>query len=85
MLEKTTASCCPSIVYQLIGTKKMQQCLASSGVLEQYVPSPSPSLPPSFFPSFPVPFSLLLRFIEDSEMIRKMRSTFAGLYTLDKV
>jgi glutathione synthase len=58
LIEKSTASCCPSVAYQLVGTKKLQQCLASPGVLEQ--------------------------FLSDSKMIEKIRSTFAGLYSLDK-
>lgn len=36
-VERSTAIKCPSIHYQLAGTKKVQQALASPGVLEQFM------------------------------------------------
>ena len=57
LLERSRATNCPSIAYQLAGTKKVQQTLAEPGVLERFVP--------------------------DREAARRLRSTFAGLYTLD--
>lgn len=38
-VERSTAIKCPSVAYQLVGTKKMQQVLAEPGVLERYLPS----------------------------------------------
>jgi hypothetical protein len=35
LLERSTASLSPGVAYQLVGTKKVQQCLASPGALEQ--------------------------------------------------
>jgi glutathione synthetase len=58
LLERSTASLSPGVAYQLVGTKKVQQCLASPGALEQ--------------------------FVSDPKLVKKMRSTFAGLYALDK-
>ena len=57
LLERSRATNCPSVAYQLAGTKKVQQALAVPGVLE--------------------------RFVADPEAARRLRSTFAGLYTLD--
>ena len=37
LLEQSRASNCPSAAYQLVGTKKMQQALAETGVLERLV------------------------------------------------
>jgi glutathione synthase len=40
MLETSTAAQCPSVAYQLAGAKKVQQDLASPGVLERFVDGP---------------------------------------------
>lgn len=37
MLESSTAAQCPSVAYQLAGAKKVQQDLASPGVVERFV------------------------------------------------
>lgn len=58
MLERSRAIKCPDIGTHLAGTKKVQQVLAQSGVLEK------------FFPTEP-------------QVVKKIRATFAGLYTLD--
>ena len=36
MLESSRATNCPMITYQLVGTKKVQQVLASKEILEKY-------------------------------------------------
>ena len=38
MLETSTAVQCPSVAYQLAGTKKVQQDLAAAGTLEHFLP-----------------------------------------------
>ena len=38
MLEASTAVQCPSVAYQLAGTKKVQQDLAAAGTLEHFLP-----------------------------------------------
>ena len=35
-MEKSRATNCPSVAYQLVGTKKMQQALARPGAVERY-------------------------------------------------
>lgn len=57
--EQSKAAVCPSIVWHLIGSKKIQQELSRPGVLEKY--------------------------IDDPEVIAAVRSTFAGMYSLDLV
>ena len=37
MMEHSRASSCPSLAYQLVGTKKMQQVLAREGIVERYM------------------------------------------------
>ncbi|XP_046842851.1 glutathione synthetase-like [Xenia sp. Carnegie-2017] len=56
-IERSYAIKCPTIAYQLIGLKKIQQVLAEPKVLE--------------------------RFLHQPERVKKIRKTFAGLYTLD--
>ncbi|CAB4025306.1 glutathione synthetase-like [Paramuricea clavata] len=56
-LERSRAIKCPTIAYQLVGTKKIQQVLAEPGVVE--------------------------RFLDDPEMVARIRKTFAGLFSLD--
>ncbi|KAL1457123.1 hypothetical protein WDU94_001784 [Cyamophila willieti] len=41
MIERSTAIKCPSIHYHLAGAKKIQQALASEGVLEKFLTSPA--------------------------------------------
>lgn len=36
-MERSQASSCPSLAYQLVGTKKMQQVLARKGMVERYM------------------------------------------------
>lgn len=58
MLERSRAVKCPTLAYQLVGTKKVQQVLAEPGQLE--------------------------RFLGDApEAVARLRSCFAGLYSLD--
>ena len=38
MLETSTAVQCPTVAYQLAGTKKVQQDLAAAGTLEHFLP-----------------------------------------------
>ncbi|KAJ8324596.1 Glutathione synthetase [Batrachochytrium dendrobatidis] len=40
MLETSMSIKCPPVVYQLAGTKKMQQYIATAGVLEKFVTNP---------------------------------------------
>ena len=35
-MEQSRATNCPSVAYQLVGTKKMQQALTKPGVVERY-------------------------------------------------
>lgn len=56
-LERSCAVKCPTIAYQLVGTKKVQQVLAEPGVVE--------------------------RFVDDPNAVKRIRKTFAGLYSLD--
>ncbi|XP_029012858.1 glutathione synthetase [Betta splendens] len=58
LMERSRAVKCPDISTHLVGTKKVQQVLARSGVVER------------FFPDQP-------------EVVKQIRATFAGLYTLD--
>ena len=37
MIERSMAIKCPSIAYHLVGTKKVQQVLATSGVVEKFI------------------------------------------------
>ena len=37
MIERSTATKCPTVAYQLVGTKKIQQVLCSPGVLERFI------------------------------------------------
>lgn len=37
LVEKSTASLSPSVAYQLVGTKKIQQSLAAAGILERFI------------------------------------------------
>jgi glutathione synthase len=41
MLESSDAFKCPSVAYQLAGTKKVQQDLERPGVVESFVPDAS--------------------------------------------
>ncbi|KXZ48946.1 hypothetical protein GPECTOR_24g236 [Gonium pectorale] len=41
LIERSDAAKCPTVAYQLAGTKKVQQDLASPGVLERFVPQPA--------------------------------------------
>ena len=36
LMETSQASSCPSLAYQLVGTKKIQQVLAKEGIIERY-------------------------------------------------
>ena len=38
MLERSKAVKCPSVNYQLAGTKKVQQVLSSPGAVERFIP-----------------------------------------------
>jgi Eukaryotic glutathione synthase len=38
MIESSAATKCPTVGYQLVGTKKIQQVLCEEGVLERYLP-----------------------------------------------
>lgn len=38
MIESSAATKCPTVGYQLVGTKKIQQVLCEKGVLERYLP-----------------------------------------------
>lgn len=38
MIESSAATKCPTVGYQLAGTKKIQQVLCEEGVLERYLP-----------------------------------------------
>lgn len=58
-IERSKAIKCPSIHYQLAGTKKIQQELAREGAVE--------------------------RFVSDEKEAAKIRSVFAGQYSLDLV
>lgn len=58
-IERSKAIKCPSIHYQLAGTKKIQQELAREGAVE--------------------------RFVSDENEAAKIRSVFAGQYSLDLV
>ncbi|GFO47356.1 glutathione synthetase [Plakobranchus ocellatus] len=57
MVELSKAIKCPSIQYQLMGSKKVQQELARPGALE--------------------------KFVTNKDTLETIRSTFAGLYSLD--
>ncbi|CAG8502243.1 4050_t:CDS:2 [Dentiscutata heterogama] len=41
LIERSKAIKCPTVAYQLVGAKKVQQVLAVPGVLERYVTNPS--------------------------------------------
>ncbi|CAG8764648.1 20363_t:CDS:2, partial [Racocetra persica] len=41
LIERSKAIKCPTVAYQLVGVKKMQQVLAVPGVLEKYISNPS--------------------------------------------
>jgi glutathione synthase len=41
MIERSLAIKCPSIHYHLAGTKKVQQALATPGVLEKFLTDPA--------------------------------------------
>jgi menaquinone-dependent protoporphyrinogen IX oxidase len=58
-IERSKAIKCPTIQYQLAGTKKIQQELARQGAVE--------------------------KFISDEKEANKIRSVFAGQYSLDLV
>ena len=57
LIERSMAVKCPTVAEQLVGTKKIQQVLATPGMVE--------------------------RFIDDEESVQRIRSTFAGLFSLD--
>ena len=40
MIERSFAIKCPTIAYHLVGTKKVQQVLATPGVVEQFIDDP---------------------------------------------
>ncbi len=105
VMELSRASLCPSVAYQLVGTKKMQQVLAEPGVLERSVVACGGALniqwtvcQPHLLPTrlrylymtrchrytlhiSPCP----CRFVKDPAAVSKIRSTFAGLYSLEMV
>ena len=58
LLERSRAVKCPTLAYQLVGTKKVQQVLAEPGQLERFLP-------------------------DAPEAVQRLRSCFAGLYSLD--
>ena len=37
MIERSTATKCPTVAYQLVGTKKIQQTLCTPGILEKFL------------------------------------------------
>lgn len=83
MLESSRATNCPMITYQLVGMKKVQQVLASTEILEKYDNIIIIILSYCFNDEC---MSLkLVRFVDDISMAKKIRSTFAGFYTLDMV
>lgn len=41
MMEKSRAVKCPSVAYQLVGAKKLQQILAQDGVVEKFIKDPN--------------------------------------------
>ncbi|XP_064394858.1 glutathione synthetase-like isoform X2 [Halichondria panicea] len=57
LCEMSRASNCPSVGYQLAGTKKVQQALTVPGILE--------------------------KFCDDSDAVASIRTTFAGIYSLE--
>lgn len=57
LLERSRAIKCPTLGYQLVGSKKVQQVLAEPGQLEHF-------------------------FHDQPEAVARLRSCFAGLYSL---
>ncbi len=41
IIEQSNAIKCPNLAWQLVGTKKMQQCLAASDIVEKFMPEPN--------------------------------------------
>lgn len=77
MMESSRAANCPTVTYQLVGTKKIQQVLAAKAILQKYIVYYYFYVPESSCGNF--------RFISDISVVEKIQSTFAGLYSLDLV
>ena len=44
LIERSRAVKCPSVAYQLVGTKKVQQALAAPGALERFLGQENPAV-----------------------------------------